>query len=157
NTPPNTTFNQSVVISGKDFSPNAVAWVNPPCDSLGFRKAVSTVRNSATQIIATIPIRCAGTYSLEVENPQPGGGSAALASFAVPSDVILATFATVTVSNPLPVITSVYRHNVLWISNPPPTAAFNQSVVISGTNFSSNAVAWVNPPCDNLGFRKAIS
>ena len=157
NTPPNTTFNQSVVISGKDFSPNAVAWVNPPCDSLGFRKAVSTVRNSATQIIATIPIRCAGTYSLEVENPQPGGGLSAPASLAVPSAVTSATFATVTVSNPLPVITSVDGGNVTWNSQPPGAVAFNQPIVITGTNFSSDAVAWVNPPCDNLGFRKAIS
>ncbi len=85
NSPPNSTFNQPVVISGSNFSSNAVAWVNLPCDSLGFRKAVSTIRNSSTQIIATIPIRCAGTYQLEVENPQPGGGLSAPAPLAVPS------------------------------------------------------------------------
>jgi hypothetical protein len=146
-----------VVIAGKDFSPNAVAWVNPPCDSLGFRKAISTVRNSSTQIIATIPIRCAGTYSLEVENPQPGGGLSAPASLAVPSVAPSATFATVTVSNPLPAITSIDGGNVTWNSQPPGEAAFNQLIMITGTNFSSDAVAWVNPPCDNLGFRKAIS
>jgi hypothetical protein len=77
NTPANSFFNQQVVISGANFSPAAVAWVNLPCDTLGFRKALSTIRNSGTQIIATIPIRCAGNYSLEVENPQPGGGLSA--------------------------------------------------------------------------------
>jgi hypothetical protein len=85
NTPPNATFNQPVVITGANFSSNAVAWVNLPCDTLGFRKALSTVRNNSTQIIATIPIRCAGTYSIEVENPQPGGGLSAPAPLAVPS------------------------------------------------------------------------
>jgi hypothetical protein len=80
NTPPNATFNQQVVITGTNFALNAVAWVNPPCDNLGYRKASSTVRNSSSQIIAIIPIRCAGIYALEVENPQPGGGL----SFAVP-------------------------------------------------------------------------
>src|SRR6185436_20348072 len=85
NTPVNATFNQAVVITGANFSANAVAWVNLPCDSLGFRKALSTVRNSSTQVIATIPIRCAGTYSLEVENPQPGGGLSAPIALVVPS------------------------------------------------------------------------
>jgi hypothetical protein len=84
NTPPNATFNQQVVITGANFSSNAVAWVNPPCDNLGFRKALSTIRNSSSQIIATIPIRCAGTYSLEVENPQPGGGLSAPVPLLVP-------------------------------------------------------------------------
>ena len=85
NTPTNSFFNQQVVITGNDFSPNAVAWVNLPCDTLGYRKALSTVRNSSTQVIATIPIRCAGTYSLEVENPQPGGGLSASVPLGVPS------------------------------------------------------------------------
>jgi hypothetical protein len=85
NTPANDFFNQQVVITGSNFAPNAVVWVNLPCDNLGFRKALSTVRNSSTQIIATIPIRCAGTYSLEIENPQPGGGLSAAVSLVVPS------------------------------------------------------------------------
>jgi len=153
NTPPNASFNQPVVIAGTNFSPNAVAWVNPPCDSLGFRKAISTVRNSSTQIIATIPIRCSGTYSLEVENPQPGGGLSAPASLIVPTTAALA--ALVTVTDPAPVITSIDGGNVAWNSNAP--AAFNQPIVITGSNFSSDAVAWVNPPCDSLGFRKAVS
>src|SRR5262249_1172603 len=157
NTPPNATFNQPVAIPAKDFSRNAVARVTPPCDSLGFRKAISTVRNSSTQIIATIPIRCAGTYSLEVENPQPGGGLSAPASLAVPSVAASATFATVTVSNPQPVITSVDGGNVTWNSQPPGEAPFNQPFVIPRTNVSSDAVVWINPPCDNLGFRKTIS
>src|SRR5262249_13820486 len=74
NTAPNTFFNQPVVISGDNFAAGAVAWVNLPCDQLGYRRALSTVRNSSTQIVATIPISCAGTYGLEVQNPQPGGG-----------------------------------------------------------------------------------
>jgi len=89
NTPANDFFNQPVVITGTNFSPSAVAWVNLPCDSLGFRKALSTVRNSSTQIIATIPIRCAGTYQIEVENPQPGGGLSAPVPLVVPSSASL--------------------------------------------------------------------
>jgi len=89
NTPANAFFNQPVVITGTNFSPSAVAWVNLPCDSLGFRKALSTVRNSSTQIIATIPIRCAGTYQIEVENPQPGGGLSAPVPLVVPSSASL--------------------------------------------------------------------
>src|SRR5262249_9608964 len=85
NSPPNSAFNQQVVITGVDFAPNAVAWVNPPCDNLGLRKAISTVRNSSTQIIATISIRCAGSYQLQIENPQPGGGLSAPVALAVPS------------------------------------------------------------------------
>ena len=154
NSPPNASFNQTVVIAGTNFSPNAVAWVNPPCDSLGFRKAITTVRNSSTQIIATIAIRCAGTYSLEVENPQPGGGLSAPASLNVPSATTLTTLTSlVTVTDPAPVITSIDGGSVTWNSN----AAFNQPVVITGANFSTDAVAWVNPPCDSLGFRKALS
>jgi hypothetical protein len=156
NSPPNASFNQSVVIAGTNFSLNAVAWVNPPCDTLGFRKAITTVRNSSTQIIATIAIRCAGTYSLEVENPQPGGGLSTPASLTVPSAASSTTLtALVTVTDSAPVITSVDAGNVSWNSNAP--AAFNQSVVITGANFSPDAVAWVNPPCDSLGFRKALS
>ena len=85
NTPPNSTFSQAVIITGANFSPNAVTWVNLPCDNLGFRKALSTVRNSSGQIVATIPIRCAGPYSIEVENPQPGGGLSAPAPLVVPN------------------------------------------------------------------------
>jgi hypothetical protein len=85
NSPLNDFFNQPVVVTGTNFSPNAVAWVNLPCDSLGFRKAASTIRNSSTQIVATVPIRCAGTYSIEVQNPQPGGGLSAPAPLVVPA------------------------------------------------------------------------
>jgi hypothetical protein len=85
NTPPNASFTQPIVIAGTNFSPNAVAWFNPPCDSLGFRKALSTVRNSSTQVVAMVPIRCAGTYMIEVENPQPGGGLSAPVPLVVPA------------------------------------------------------------------------
>ena len=85
NSPPNDFFNQQVVVTGRDFSPDAVAWFNPPCDSLGLRKALATVRNSSTQIVATIPIRCAGKFTISVANPQPGGGLSAPATLNVPT------------------------------------------------------------------------
>src|SRR5262249_16187332 len=140
-----------------------------PCDSLGYRKALTTVRNSSTQIVATIPIRCAGTYLLEIENPQPGGGLSAPASLAVPTAGASASFTTATdpqahvitsnvaatVANPVPAVTSVDVGNVNWNSNTPANTPVNQPVVITGANFSPGAIVWVNPPCDNLGFRKA--
>jgi hypothetical protein len=85
NSPPNDFFIQPVVVTGKNFSPSAVAWVSLPCDNLGLRQALSTVRNSAEQIIANIPIRCAGNYSIAIANPQPGGGLSAPATLNVPS------------------------------------------------------------------------
>ncbi len=85
NSPPNDFFNQQVVITGTNFSPDAIVWFNPPCDTLGLRRAFATVRNSSTQIVGTIPIRCAGKYSIGVANPQPGGGLSALATLNVPS------------------------------------------------------------------------
>src|ERR1051326_1427623 len=74
NTAPNTFINQAIAITGTNFAPGAIAWFNPPCDTLGVRRALTTVRNSSTQVVATIPIRCAGTYTIQVQNPQPGGG-----------------------------------------------------------------------------------
>jgi hypothetical protein len=87
NSPPFTFINQAVVITGSNFSPNAVAWYNSPCDSLGLRQALSTARNSDTQIVATIVIRCAGDYGIQVANPQPGGGLSNVATLHVPSTV----------------------------------------------------------------------
>ena len=83
--PPSDFFNVQVVLTGTDFSPAAVAWFNPPCDNLGLRKALSTVRNSSTQIVATILVRCAGAYSISVANPQPGGGLSAPTTINIPS------------------------------------------------------------------------
>jgi hypothetical protein len=85
NSPPFTFFNQPVVITGTNFSPNAVVWYNSPCDTLGLRQALSTVRNSDTQIIGTIVIQCAGNYSIQVANPQPGGGLSNAVPLNVPS------------------------------------------------------------------------
>jgi hypothetical protein len=85
NSPPNDFFIQPVVVTGKNFSPSAVAWVSLPCDNLGLRQALSTVRNSAEQIIASIPIRCAGNYSIAIANPQPGGGLSTPATLNVPA------------------------------------------------------------------------
>jgi hypothetical protein len=85
NSPPNDFFIQPVVVTGTNFSPTAVAWFTPPCDTLGIRQALSTTRNSAEQIIANIPIRCAGNYSIAIANPQPGGGLSAPVPLNVPS------------------------------------------------------------------------
>jgi len=85
NSPPLDFFNAQVVITGNNFSPDAVAWYTPPCDNLGIRRALSTTRNSSTQVVATILVSCAGNYSIAVANPQPGGGLSAPATINVPS------------------------------------------------------------------------
>jgi hypothetical protein len=156
NSPPNDFFIQPVVVIGTNFSPNAVAWVNVPCDTLGLRQAMSTTRNSAEQIVAGIPIRCAGNYSIAIANPQPGGGLSAAATLNVPS-VAASTVAPVTPVTGVGVATpsiSVYGGGVTWGSNSVP---FTQMVVITGTNLPANSVAYVNPPCENLGASQALS
>jgi hypothetical protein len=156
NSPPNDFFIQPVVIIGTNFSPNAVAWVNVPCDTLGLRQALSTTRNSAEQIIANIPIRCAGNYSIAIANPQPGGGLSAAATLNVPS-VAASTVAPVTPITGAGVATpniAVTGGGVTWGSNSVP---FTQPVVITGTNLPANAVAYVNSPCENLGASQALS
>jgi hypothetical protein len=85
NSPPSDFINQPVVVTGTNFSPNAIAWFNSPCDTLGLRQALSTTRNSAEQIVANILIRCAGNYTIQIANPQPGGGFSAPATLNVPS------------------------------------------------------------------------
>src|SRR5262249_77304 len=106
NSPPNTFFNQPVVITGNNFAANSQGWVNIPCDTLGLRKTLTTVRNSSTQVVVTIPIRCAGAYKIQVENPQPGGGlSTPPAVLNVPS--VSASSSPVITSSALPVIASV--------------------------------------------------
>src|SRR5215467_1868007 len=52
NSPPLDFFNATVVITGNNFAPGAVAWYTPPCDKLGIRRALSTTRNSSTQMVA---------------------------------------------------------------------------------------------------------
>jgi hypothetical protein len=74
-----------VIINGSNFSADSVAWVNPPCDTLGFRRAQATTRNSSTQITATIPIRCVGGYQIQVRSPQPGGGTSNTVTLSVPA------------------------------------------------------------------------
>jgi hypothetical protein len=153
NSPPNTFFNQPVVITGTNFAANAQGWVNIPCDTLGLRKTLTTVRNSSTQVVVTIPIRCAGAYKIQVENPQPGGGlSVPPAVLNVPP--ISASAVPVVTSNALPVITSVNASQVGFDAS---AGTVNQPVAITGSNFSPNAQVWVNVSCDDLGFRKASS
>ena len=91
NSPPFDFISQPVVITGTGFSPEATAWFNLPCDNLGLRKALSTARNSSTQVVATIPIRCAGNYTIQVANPQPGGGLSNAATLNVPSSTASTT------------------------------------------------------------------
>jgi hypothetical protein len=85
NSPPSDFINQPVTVTGTNFSPNAVGWFNSPCDNLGLRQALSTTRNSAEQIVVNILIHCAGNYSIQIANPQPGGGLSAPATLAVPA------------------------------------------------------------------------
>src|SRR5262249_15140664 len=68
--PPFTSINQAVVITGSNFSLDAVAWYTSPCDKLGLRQAPATTRESDTRIVATIPVECAGTYNIQVGSPQ---------------------------------------------------------------------------------------
>ena len=79
-----TTVEQPVVINGNNFSPNAQVWINVACDDLGFRKASSSTTNSSTQVSATVPVACAGTYQVEVQNPELGGGFSAPIPVVVP-------------------------------------------------------------------------
>jgi hypothetical protein len=74
-----------VIINGANFSTDSTAWVSLPCDENGFRRAQTTTRISSTQIVATVPIRCAGAYALEVRTPQPGGGISGILPLNVPA------------------------------------------------------------------------
>jgi hypothetical protein len=155
NTAPNTFFNQAVVLAGNNFAPGATVWYNPSCDSLGYRKALTTVRNSSTQIVATIPIQCAGTFGIEVQNPQPGGGLSVPVYLNVPSSSG-STAAVTSSGNPAPVVTAV-SGNVSFDATAASNGGSAQTVVITGGNFTPDSVVLVNPPCDNLGYRVALS
>jgi hypothetical protein len=153
NSGPNTFFSATVVITGTNFAPNAQGWVNVPCDTLGLRKTLTTVRNSSTQVVVTFRIQCAGAYKVQVENPQPGGGlSVPPAVLNVPS--VSASLSPVITSSALPVITSVDATKVGFNAS---AGTVDQPVAITGNNFSPNAQVWVNVSCDDLGFRKASS
>lgn len=81
---------------------------------------------SATQITASIPasdIASAGTASVVVQNPSPGGGSSPAATF--------------TINNPAPAITSLAPNAIQAGS-----AAF--SLTINGTGFISASTVWWN-------------
>jgi len=80
-----TTVLVPVILNGMNFSASSIAWVNPPCDTNGFRRAQTTTRVSATQIIATIALNCAGTYQIQVQSPQPGGGTSNTLPLNVPA------------------------------------------------------------------------
>jgi hypothetical protein len=80
-----------VVLNGSGFSPDSTAWVNPPCDTLGFRRAQTTRRVNASQAVATIALRCAGNYEIQIRSPQPGGGTSATLTLSVPAGTATAT------------------------------------------------------------------
>jgi hypothetical protein len=80
-----------VVLNGSGFSPDSTAWVNPPCDTLGFRRAQTTRRVNANQAVATIALRCAGNYELQMRSPQPGGGTSATLTLIVSANVSATT------------------------------------------------------------------
>jgi hypothetical protein len=116
---------------------------------------LTTVRNSSTQVVVTIPIRCAGSYKIQVENPQPGGGLSAVATLAVPATA--ASTSALTATSTLPVIASIDATQVGFDASTTGGSTVDQPVVIVGNNFSPNAQVWVNLACDDLGFRKASS
>ncbi len=76
---------------------------------------------TATQLTVNVPAFVAGTYSLVVTNPAPGGGSATQSY---------------TINNPLPVINNVTPSGA--------TAGVPLSFTINGAQFASNATVTLN-------------
>jgi hypothetical protein len=85
--------------------------------------AVAATVVSSHEANVTVTIKCAGTYSIDVKNPQPGGGTSGTLSFSVISFVPSST----------PQITSL---------SPGSIARGSQSftLTITGSNFAPNAV-----------------
>jgi hypothetical protein len=89
--------------------------------------ALPTTYNTASQLVAQVPasdVSAAGTVSITVSSPTPGGGTSAAATFAV-SGV-----------NPAPAISSLLPSSVS-------AGAATFSLVVNGNNFiSSSTVNW---------------
>jgi hypothetical protein len=77
--PPNNQYSLPVVIFGTNFDPKAVVRFTPPdgCGENGCQFIAADEVISSSQLIATTPVYfpgSIGTWIVEVENPQPGGG-----------------------------------------------------------------------------------
>ena len=95
----------NVTIMGTGFSASSVVNINGALFSSAFV--------SATQLTGTVPVNTpAGTYTVTVVNPTPGGGTSNAVTF--------------TLSNPVPTITSFT----------PTTGGPGTSITITGTNFT---------------------
>lgn len=87
-----------VLLLGSEFAVNSTAWVDLPCDSVGYLKLPNltvpsgetlppeyeTRRLSPGIIAATVNLQCAGTYTFQVRSPQPGGGVSGPFMFVIP-------------------------------------------------------------------------
>jgi hypothetical protein len=68
----------TVTIVGQNFAPNSVFELTPPCVSV-----FVTNRISAQITEMKIHLQCAGTYSVRVLTPAPGGGNSETLTFTV--------------------------------------------------------------------------
>src|SRR5262249_46006517 len=134
-----------ITVSGSNFGQNPTNLLDT-ATVLVNGSAVVTQYVSSTQLKAIIPVSflaTPGLLQITVTNPQP--------------NLTASNAAGLFVANPVPVITSVDGGNVTWNPNSPANATFNQPVVITGTNFSPSAIAWVSLPCDSFRYRKALT
>lgn len=119
------TFNAIVILHGTNFAPSFLSLtaqsggVRSPCAGSNF----SGQRVSSTEIIGQMSIDCTGTYSIGLDNPQPGGADSNMISF---------TVALFTAPTPVSMV-GMAPAGVLARSGP-----FN--LTITGSNFSSGAV-----------------
>ena len=108
----------TLTINGTGFLNSSTVWWN------GAQRTTQFV--SATQVTASISandIASAGTASVVVQNPAPGGGSSPAAQF--------------TINNPVPAITSLSPTSVTAGSS-----AF--TLTVNGTGFRSTSTVWWN-------------
>lgn len=116
----------TLTISGSNFVSGALVKWNGV--------SLSTSYTSATQLSAAVPaanIAAAGTASVTVFNPAPGGGTSAALSF---------TISNVVVNNPVPVLTSI---------SPSSTTAGGSSFTLTATGSSfinGSIVNWNGSP-----------
>ena len=108
----------TLTINGTGFVPTSTVWWN------GSPRTAQYV--SATQLTASIPasdLASAGTASVVINNPAPGGGSSVAATF--------------TINNPVPAITSLSPTSATSGG-----AAF--TLTINGSGFVSSSTVWWN-------------
>ena len=71
-----------LLFNGSDFSPDSLVWASAPCDTnltddiddANTFKSLSTTRLTDKVLLAGLRVACAGTYTVQVRSPQPGGG-----------------------------------------------------------------------------------